>query len=82
MRDGDRYICGGCLISSEWVLTAAHCIDGISQVDVGLGCNDRDVCERQEWGVTGIMHESYNGANFQNDIAVIRLANPVEFTRK
>ncbi|XP_046470028.1 venom protease-like [Neodiprion pinetum] len=81
-----RYACGGALISHMHILTAAHCvttnIDGFKPVQVLLGSMD---LSKQNQNIIVpiariIKHPRYDESSNHNDIAIIELQNPVEFT--
>ncbi|XP_034534830.1 coagulation factor X [Notolabrus celidotus] len=76
--------CGGTILNEYIILTAAHCMNQSSYIYVTLGEFDVLVEHGNEavhQVETIITHNRYIPETYHNDIALIKLATPIKFTR-
>ncbi|XP_053210180.1 clotting factor G beta subunit-like [Panonychus citri] len=89
-KGGTRYgMCGGFLITSKHVMTAAHCImesqtkvRSIEATEVYLGVNDLSKLTTVHRVDKFYYPSNYKQYDLSNDIAILELSQPVNFTKK
>ncbi|NXN79998.1 PRS55 protease, partial [Bombycilla garrulus] len=84
IRSQGQHICGGSIISALWILTAAHCFaeELPSDLTVAVGGADLSLPLEESNPDSLILHEEFNRTSLQNDIALILLSSPIEFSQE
>ncbi|XP_028308113.1 trypsin-3 [Gouania willdenowi] len=78
---GRQHICGGFLINTYWVVTAAHCNIGLTNMLIVAGDYALTIYEGTEQQILPqllVPHPAYNSVTNNNDLMLIKLTGPIQ----